>query len=106
MKEIRVWIGALGALVLVGCQSGQWQARQIAIQEGFSTPECVVADGSGKVYVSNILPINDVYWNDDGGGFVSRLDSQGEVESLHWLGSPTDSEIHSPKGMCILDGWL
>lgn len=102
----------LCALVLSGCVTTSsnvptaWQATEVSNQEGFSTPECVVADGQGNVFVSNIAPVDGVYWDDDGSGFISQLDKDGKLQAEQWVGSTENSPIHSPKGMCILDGWL
>jgi hypothetical protein len=113
MNRIYSWTTVtFAALTFAGCSTmdsesqSAWHATEIASQDGFAVPECVVADGQGNVFVSNILPDNDVYWGDDGMGFVSRLSVKGKVEAPYWLGGRENSPIHSPKGMCILDGWL
>jgi hypothetical protein len=111
--RIRNWFIATGfAVVLCGCQTIElqnevnWYALRVADQSGFAVPECVVADGEGNVFVANILPHEGVYWGDDGKGFVTRLGVRGSVESRYFVGGRKDSPLHSPKGMCILDGWL
>jgi DNA-binding beta-propeller fold protein YncE len=112
MKSILVSIvaGFLCALVGSGCMTvdytGGWRALEVSSETGFATPECVVADSAGNVFVANILPNEGVYWDDDGMGFVSRVSVEGRMEEAIWLGSRANSSIHSPKGMCILDGWL
>lgn len=98
-------IASFTGCVTPGPASG-WRATETLIQDGFATPECVVTDGAGNVFVSNILPHEGVYWEDDGKGFISRLNVKGETEVPVWLGDRNESAVHSPKGLCILDGWL
>ncbi|MEO8347542.1 MAG: SMP-30/gluconolactonase/LRE family protein [Acidobacteriota bacterium] len=72
---------------------------------GFATPESVLYDADGDVYlVSNI---NGGEVAADGNGFISRVDPDGRVLELKWIdGSRSDQTLHAPKGMAISDGLL
>lgn len=98
------------ALLFTACaqKPAQWTAgKPLKTLEGFAVPECAVVDpASGAVYVSNIDTDNEGYWVDDGKGFISRLKSDGSIEALRWRDSTAEAPIHSPKGMCIVNGVL
>jgi len=124
MKNSLSFLISISTLILTGClttteqttdqtnsstnapTTATWQATEVSSQDGFTVPECVVTDGAGNVFVSNIAPVEDVYWDDDGSGFISKLNENGTFGSLVWAGARRNSPIHSPKGMSILDGWL
>ena len=79
----------------------------ISVVEGFDVPECVLPDPeSDFVYVSNIEADGEAYWEDNGKGFISRLNVDGTVETLRWIDSSPEFVINSPKGMCILNNRL
>ncbi|MEM9886728.1 MAG: ATP/GTP-binding protein [Bacteroidota bacterium] len=64
-----------------------------------STCESALYDAaSGLIYVSNI---NENPWEDDGNGFISTLDTDGNILDLKWV-----EGLSAPKGMGIADGKL
>ncbi len=67
---------------------------------GFATPESVLHDPMGDVYlVSNI---NGSPVDKDGNGFISRLTPDGEVVALRWIdGTAEGVTLNAPKGMAI-----
>ena len=57
--------------------------QRVATTEGFSTPESVLYDSDQQVwFVSNI---NGSPSAKDGNGFISRLTSDGAIDSLHFI---------------------
>jgi sugar lactone lactonase YvrE len=68
--------------------------------EGFSTPESVLWDAQQQVwFVSNI---NGSPVARDGNGFISRLDREGRMGSLHFIQGGRDAVVlNGPKGMAI-----
>lgn len=73
--------------------------------EGFSTPEGVRYDEAADAwFVSNI---NGSPLGKDGNGFISRLTSEGTVDSLHFImGGRGGVTLHAPKGMAIIGDTL
>lgn len=94
-------------LVVSGCmrEPTAWVVEHESTTEGFNVPECVLV-GDGVVYVSNIESLPDEYWVDDGKGYISRLHADGGIDVKRWIESKPESVIHSPKGMCLLGGYL
>lgn len=79
----------------------------VAVLEGFQVPECALVDPqTGFIYVSNIEATPEMYWSDNGKGFISRLHPDGTMDALRWIESTPEFVLNSPKGMCILDGRL
>ena len=74
--------------------------ERVASAEGFSTPESVVYDSDQRAwFVSNI---NGSPSAKDGNGFISRLTSDGVVDSLHFVQGGRDGvTLHAPKGLAI-----
>lgn len=103
-------------LVLANCQSGKtrkteaaarWQAELLVTLDGFEVPECALPDPArGVTYVSNIESEPDKYWEDDGAGFLSTITRDLQPGTRRWLDTGTTGIIHSPKGMCLLEGIL
>lgn len=61
---------------------------------GLETPESALFDEvSGKIYVSNIAGRG---WDTDSVGFISILNTKGEIEKIHWVNG-----LSAPKGMAI-----
>lgn len=73
--------------------------------EGFQTPESVKWDADGGVwYVANI---NGQPTAKDNNGFISRLDRDGNVDSLHFIrGGRGGVTLNAPKGMAIVGDTL
>ena len=69
--------------------------------EGFSTPEGVRYDAASDAwFVSNI---NGQPLAKDGNGFISRLTSDGTIDSLHFImGGRGGVTLNAPKGMAII----
>jgi hypothetical protein len=99
-------------LAVLGCGKKETPAGSVSLElvkeiEGFSVPECFIADkATGDIYVSNIVTDDEGYWVDDNNGFISRLDGEGNIKELKWLASTDAMAIHAPKGMTILGGYL
>lgn len=77
------------------------QPAMVSTIEGFSTPESVLWDAEQQVwFVSNI---NGSPVARDGNGFISRLDRDGKVESLHFVeGGKNAAVLNAPKGMVLV----
>jgi hypothetical protein len=68
-------------------------------QAVFKTPESVIFNtAENEIYVANI---NGKPSEKDGNGFISKLTSTGEVQSLHWVDG-----LNGPKGMGIFGNLL
>lgn len=78
---------------------------RVSVTEGFSTPESVLWDAAQAVwFVSNI---NGSPSARDGNGFISRLTSDGAVDSLHWVLSGRGGVLlNGPKGLAIVGDTL
>jgi hypothetical protein len=87
-----------------GGAEGEGNAEGGAVIEvadvGFMTPESVLHDATGDLYlVSNI---NGAPAAKDDNGFISRLTPDGQVDSLKWItGESENVTLHAPKGMAI-----
>jgi len=110
-------VAALGLLVvcpgpLLGgaADSAPWNLQQVAVLEGFDTPECVCVDpATGFAYVSNVVAprlVAEKVNVTDGTGFISRLAPGGQIDTLHWIDSTPEAPLNSLKGLCIQDGVL
>jgi sugar lactone lactonase YvrE len=73
---------------------------RVSTVEGFSTPESVLWDAQQQVwFVSNI---NGSPVARDGNGFISRLDREGRIDSLHFIqGGGHAAVLNGPKGLAI-----
>lgn len=64
-----------------------------------TTCEAVLYDGSSQtIYVSNI---NNEPWGKDGNGFISTINTNGEITNLKWI-----EGLSAPKGLGISNGKL
>lgn len=115
MRSMLVLLFAGAVVIAAGYAHGQeaaagegaWIAEPLRVVEGFAVPESVVADPeTGLAYVSNIEAGEDAYWDDDGKGFISLMTAGGEMKALRWLDSSPAAPLNSPKGMCLLKGYL
>ena len=81
------------------------RTERVKSVEGFSTPESVRYDEAADAWlVSNI---NGNPLGKDGNGFISRLTSDGTVDSLHFImGGRNGVTLHAPKGMAIIGDTL
>lgn len=67
---------------------------------GFQTPESVVHDRAGDVYI--VSNINGGPLDKDDNGFLSRVSPDGRVLELKWIdGAADDVTLHAPKGLGI-----
>lgn len=99
--------GPVCAIIILWSYSSAADIAPLKTLEGFAAPECVVVDASsGFAYVSNINASPELYWQDTGEGFISRLSPDGSLERLRWIESSPDFVIHQPKGMAIHKGKL
>ena len=75
--------------------------QQVAVVEGFLTPESVLHDAAQDIYfVSNI---NGRPTNKDNNGFISRVKPDGAVENLRFIeGGRNDVTLHAPKGLAVV----
>jgi hypothetical protein len=63
------------------------------------TPESVLYHEADQIlYVSNI---DGGPWEDDKKGFISKLNLDGSIESLHWI-----TGLSAPKGLCLVGDQL
>jgi DNA-binding beta-propeller fold protein YncE len=114
--KLALCVGVMG-LLLSGCldtpdpHKCPWQAKQLKVIGELAAPECALVDPvAGEVYVSNMTPdpkaAGDAkYWGDDGKGSISLL-TDGKLEKLHWVRSGNAATLHSPKGICVVNGQL
>lgn len=94
------------AMVADEMQEGAYPAAAFAVANvGFMTPEAVLHDEPGDVYlVSNI---NGDPFGKDGNGFISRVAPDGSVIELRWIdGEAEGVTLHAPKGMAIAGNYL
>lgn len=86
----------LSAATVANGQAAQgYELVQTWETSGFSMPESVVAiPGHPWIYVSNVN-------GEDAAGFVSRVTTDGEIDSLEWV-----SGIQTPTGMVAHEGSL
>jgi len=88
-------------------EAGDWTVRTVAVIQNLDVPECVLFDeATGIAYISNIECGEGEYWTDDDKGYVSLLDGDGKVVETRWVDSTPEMILHSPKGMCLLGGYL
>jgi sugar lactone lactonase YvrE len=75
-------------------------ASRVTAVDGFSTPESAIWDpAQGMWFVSNIDGNPN---NKDGNGFISRLRSDGTIDSLRFIaGGRGGVTLHAPKGLAI-----
>src|SRR5689334_20993288 len=91
-----VWLGA-GLLFAMGLVIPAG-ASQI---DGLQKPQSFVADPSGEFYfISNINGEPDAR---DNNGFITKVDKEGKVASLHFIqGGQNGTTLDGPKGMAIV----
>jgi hypothetical protein len=105
----------LSVLALVSCQSGTGkkdkQQAEAEPKTGYSlelawesdtllrTPESVLFHRDLNIlYVSNV---NQNPWEKDGNGFISKMDLEGNITELNWIGG-----LSGPKGMGVSGNFL
>ncbi|OKL40371.1 SMP-30/gluconolactonase/LRE family protein [Pontibacter flavimaris] len=99
-----IWTGACTALFILtlgSCSSGLFTSRgpvelelAWASDNTLKTPESALFDPQRNViYVTNM---NSTSGNNDGDGFISRLDTEGDIEELYWV-----TGLNNPAGMAL-----
>ena len=110
MKKFGAVTVVLAVFVLASCAQQRRSASPaspVAVVGGFDVPECALVDPqTGFIYVSNIKATPEMYWSDNGKGFISRLHPDGTIDAPRWIDSRPEFVLNSPKGMCLLDGRL
>lgn len=107
MKKLVLSACTAALLALTGCSGGLFSGGvPVKLQEVWSTdntlrtPESVVFDRERNLlYVSNINQTNKE--RKDGDGFISRLNTKGELEDLHWV-----TGLNDPKGLALFNNIL
>lgn len=93
--------------IMTVASTAEWKAVLVETIEGMDVPECVLPDPeNGVFYVSNIGSPEGEYWDDDNKGFILQIDATNTSKVVRWLEGTPEKRVDSPKGMCILDGWL
>lgn len=78
---------------------------RVSTTEGFSTPESVIWDGDQQVWF--VTNINGGPSAKDGNGFISRLDRDGKIDSLHFVqGGRGGVTLNGPKGTLLVGDTL
>lgn len=81
------FLGLIPAITFSQNSSRVWESDSL-----FLKPESALYDSSKKrVYISNI---NGEYLAKDGNGFISKIKTNGEIESLKWVDG-----LDNPQGM-------
>lgn len=98
------------AAFLAGCADKPvvWTLHEVRTVGGFKTVECVTVDPeTGKAFVSNPHALaRDKVNEADRNGLISLLAPGGDAIDLKWVASTDERPIHSPKGSCLLGGYL
>lgn len=101
-KSIRAgFYTLLATFALSGCSGNLFSSRApVELQEVWAsdntlrTPESALFDPQRNViYVSNMNNTSD---RNDGDGFISRLDAEGNIEDLYWV-----TGLNNPAGMAL-----
>lgn len=96
----RVVIALVLATLLPGVGQAAQGAAPIVVQGGFRTPESVLYDAAGDVYL--VANINGMATVADGNGFISRVRPDGRIVALKWIdGTRPGVALNAPKGMAI-----
>ena len=96
MKSIFITAMALGLSLQIQAQklTQKWESASTLL-----VPESVIYDTENKaIYVANI---NGKPTEKDGNGFISKLKTDGQIESLEWV-----KGLDAPKGLGIYKGKL
>ncbi|MGQ0549847.1 MAG: SMP-30/gluconolactonase/LRE family protein, partial [Armatimonadota bacterium] len=91
---------AAGFLVQAAVGAPMMGPKPTMVQGGFQTPESVLYDPRGDVYL--VANINGNPTGTDGNGFISRLSPAGRVLALKWIdGTKQGVTLNAPKGMAV-----
>jgi sugar lactone lactonase YvrE len=91
---------ASGTAAATGTVAAPAAPARVTTTAGFSTPESVLWDAQQNVwFVSNI---NGNPSAKDGNGFISRLNANGSIDSLHFIqAGKMGAVLNGPKGLTI-----
>jgi sugar lactone lactonase YvrE len=110
----RPFLLSVTVLALAACGAPKDQAAQpdstsapaqVAMVEGFSTPESAIHDADLDVWF--VTNINGVPSDKDNNGFISRMHPGGHVDSLRFIAGGRDGvTLNAPKGTAIVGDTL
>ena len=67
---------------------------------GLSHPVCFIVDpGTGDYFIANV---NGAPAARDNNGFITKLDPQGQVVALKFIGPSKAAPLHAPKGLAVV----
>jgi len=107
MKMMTVLVMVLAAAIVLVQAAGHAAMMGPApiVVQGFQTPESVLYDSRGDVYL--VANINGNPTAADGNGFVSKISPTGKVIALKWIdGTKAGVKLNAPKGMAIVGDTL
>jgi sugar lactone lactonase YvrE len=91
--------------VVVPAMTASMAAPMMVQNVGLQTPESVLYDAAGDVYL--VANINGQPTGVDGNGFISRIMPNGRTVTLKWIdGTKSGVTLNAPKGMAIARGTL
>ncbi len=101
--KIKYFLLQVFSFVIVSVSFGQFIHDDVEkvweTTEDLKVPESVLYDtGEQRLYVANI---NGKPTDKDGNGFISTIDTKGNIQQLKWV-----TGLHAPKGMGIFAGKL
>lgn len=96
------------ALLLVSCTSTPQETPPDGHTiEGLSHPESVAHDSENDVFYATNFGSELAPEEKDGEGFISRLATDGTIETLRYLPTEaSDATLHAPKGTVVMNGRL
>jgi len=89
-------------------QRPAWRLEIDEIESGktYNWPESMIALPNGDLLVSQILSLDGTGWAYDNNGYITLLNSDGNVINKRWAVSMPGAELHAPKGMKLVDDRL
>jgi putative heme-binding domain-containing protein len=67
---------------------------------GLAHPVCFIVDpGTGNYFIANV---NGAPAARDNNGFITKLDPQGKVVALKFIGPKAAAPLHAPKGLAVI----
>lgn len=107
MRALSVSVPVL-LVVMIGLaisQGASGAPMTITVRGGFQTPESILYDRAGDVYL--VANINGNPTGVDGNGFISRVAPSGRGLVLKWIdGTRPGVRLNAPKGMAIVGDTL
>ncbi len=92
--------------VPVDAAPAEWDGKSaLSLIEGFSTPESVLYDPDGDVYL--VANINGNPLDVDDNGYITKVSPDGKITEAKWIDGTKDTvKLDAPKGMAIANGML